>query len=203
MEIYEDMEQGSPEWYEARLGSIGGSSIAAVCAKGKGKMRMNLMFQLAGELLSGQKAENYTNKYMERGLEFEPQARDLYAETTGHEVRQVGLIQRRPFVHYSPDGIVVYGKWRGLLEIKTNIPSVFCRTVASDEVPPEYIKQIQWGLACGYDWCDYVAYCPEIRIRPYWVKRVHRDDKLIEEMDREADSFLADMLKIIKTVRGG
>jgi len=100
------MEQGSPEWFEARLGSIGGSSIAAATAGGKGKVRKDLMYRLIGEILSGQKYEGYKNAYMERGNELEPYARALYEEITGQTVKQVGLIRRAPFKHYSPDGVI-------------------------------------------------------------------------------------------------
>ena len=44
-----DMPQGSDEWFAERIGSIGGSSIASVVAKGEGKMRKSLMYRLAGE----------------------------------------------------------------------------------------------------------------------------------------------------------
>ena len=86
-----DCEQGSTEWFEARLGSIGGSSISSVVAGGQGKMRKSLMYRLAGEILSGEKYESYSNSHMERGLEQESDARDYYEFITGNEVTQVGL----------------------------------------------------------------------------------------------------------------
>ena len=88
-----DCEQGSPKWFEARLGSIGGSSIASVVAKGQGKMRKNLLYRLAGEILSGQKYESYQNDHMLRGIEQEVDARAEYEFITGNEVKQVGLIK--------------------------------------------------------------------------------------------------------------
>ena len=88
-----DCEQGSQEWFDARLGSIGGSSIASVVAKGQGKMRKNLLYRLAGEILSGEKYESYTNDNMQRGIELEDKARREYEFATGKEVKQVGLIK--------------------------------------------------------------------------------------------------------------
>ena len=199
MEIFNDIEQGTESWFKLRLGSIGGSSIAAVCAKGKGQMRTNLLYRLAGEILSGQPYDSYKNKWMDRGTELEPEARDYYSAVTGNAVEQVGLIKRAPFKHYSPDGLV--GE-PGILEIKCVIPSVHIKTVIEDRVPPEHEKQIQWGLACDRQWCDFVSHCPEVRQRPIFIKRMARDNKAIAELDAEADQFLVDLNKIVKGVLG-
>ena len=189
-------EQGSPEWFDLRLGSIGGSSIAAVCSKGQG--RKTLMYRMAGEILSGQPYNSYQNEHMRRGLEREPEARDLYSETKSVEVTQVGLIQRRPFIHHSPDGLVGDD---GMIEIKCVIPSVHVETIVTGRVPAAYRKQVQWGLACKRQYCDFVSYCPEIKSRPLYIIRVERDDTLIKEMDEAADLFLREMLTIIKRVK--
>ena len=61
-EIIRGIEQGSIEWHSLRLGSVGGSSLNAVLAKGQGKMRQALLYQLAAEILSGEKTETYTNQ---------------------------------------------------------------------------------------------------------------------------------------------
>jgi len=88
-----DCDQLSDEWFKARIGSIGGSSIASVVAGGQGKMRKTLMYRLAGEILSGQKYEGYTNPHMERGIEQEAEARAMYEFMTGKEVKNVGLVK--------------------------------------------------------------------------------------------------------------
>ena len=80
MEIL-DCAQNSEEWYQARLGSIGGSSIPKILAKKRGnsesKMRQDLRYQMAAEILTGTREESYSNKYMERGHKYEPEARAL------------------------------------------------------------------------------------------------------------------------------
>jgi hypothetical protein len=92
MEII-DIPQGSDEWFTQRLGSIGGSSIASVVAGGQGKTRKTLMYRLIGEILSGVKYDGYQNADMIRGLEQEPDARNLYEFITGNEVKEVGLVK--------------------------------------------------------------------------------------------------------------
>ena len=92
MEII-DCPQLSDEWMKHRIGSIGGSSISSVMAGGQGKTRKKLLYQLAGEILSGEKYEGYSNHHMERGIIQEADARTLYEFMTGNEVEQVGLIK--------------------------------------------------------------------------------------------------------------
>ena len=93
MIIIDDIEQGTDAWFTARTGSIGGSSIASVVAGGQGKMRKQLMCRLIGEILSGVKYEGYSNADMQRGIEQEPDARNMYEFITGNEVKQIGLVK--------------------------------------------------------------------------------------------------------------
>jgi len=194
-----ECEQGTDEWFEARIGSIGGSSIAAVVAKGQGKMRKNLLYRLAGEILSGEKYESYSNAHMERGIEQEAEARDMYEFITGNEVKQVGLVKESGHKHFSPDGLVADD---GVLEIKCVIPSVHVETIISDKVPAAYRKQCQWGMfVCESDWCDFVSYSPSVIDRPIWIKRVYRDEKLIEELNGGADKFIEELSAIVDKIK--
>jgi putative phage-type endonuclease len=194
-------EQGSQAWFDARLGSIGGSSISSVVAGGQGKMRKSLMYRLAGEILSGVKYESYSNAHMERGTEQEADARIEYQMTMNNRVDQVGLIKAGEHKHESPDGLV---DPIGKIEIKCVIPSVQVETILSDRVPAAYRKQCQWGLfICEREWCDFVSYSPLVVDRPIWIKRVSRDEKLITELDEGADKFIEEMLAIVEKIKGG
>lgn len=197
MEIIE-CEQGSPEWFKHRLGSIGGSSISSVMAKGQGKMRKNLMYRLAGEILSGQNYEGYSNAHMERGLELEDEARNVYSAVSGNEVRQVGLAVRDKYRHYSPDGLIN----NGIIEVKCTIPSVHIDIIIQNEIPPEYRKQCQWGLSiCEVEEIDFISYSPTVIDKPIWIISRPKDQKLIKEMHEEASKFLFEMAMLIKKVK--
>jgi len=198
MQIFK-MQQGDDDWFAERIGSIGGSSIASVVAKGEGKTRKNLMYRLAGEILSDVKYEGYKNEHMDRGIEQESDARKRYELVTGNEVVQVGLIKLTDHKHESPDGLVGND---GKIEIKCVIPSVQVETIISDRVPAAYRKQIQWGLfICERQWCDFVSYSPLVTPRPMWIRRVHRDEKLIKELDEGADKFIKEMLEILAIIK--
>ena len=191
-----DCEQLSEEWMKARIGSIGGSSIASVVAGGQGKMRKTLMYRLAGEVLSGEKYAGYKNAYMEGGIEHEEEARNLYSLISGYEVVQTGLYKPDDHKHYSPDGEI---EPDGLLELKYQIPSIHVEQVVSDKVPGNYLKQIQWGLfVCEKKWCDYCSYSPLVIDKPIWIKRVVRDEKLIKILNDGADKFIEELMDMIR-----
>jgi putative phage-type endonuclease len=201
MEIIKEWEQLSPEWFAAKIGTIGGSSIAQATAKGKGKSRTTLLYRRVGEILSGEKYEGYFNDDMQRGIDLEPEARNLYSFITGIEVEQVALVLTdNPHKLCSPDGLV---DPNGSIEVKCVIPSVHAETIDKNKVPPQYKKQIQWGLSiCEREWCDFISYCPQIVEKSIFIKRVERDEELIKELHNGADSFIEDMLKIVEKIRG-
>jgi hypothetical protein len=196
-------DQLSDEWFEARIGSIGGSGIASVVAKGQGKMRKNLLYRLAGEILSGVKYESYSNADMERGIEQEQAARDMYTFVTGNVCEQVGLVKKTAHKHYSPDALLGLSDIDGVLEVKCTIPSVHIETIVKDEIPAEYRKQCQWGLfICDCDFVEFVSYSPLIIDKPILIIRRGRDAKLIAELDEGADKFITEMLELVERIKG-
>jgi len=90
------IEQGTPEWYQARLGKITASRVADVMdrtAKGQpGAKRTAYMRSLLAERLTGQMVENYVNMAMEHGIETEPAAVDAYERATAQFVEQAGFV---------------------------------------------------------------------------------------------------------------
>jgi len=59
-------------------------------------------------------------------------------------------------------------------------------------VPTKYIPQMQFQLACtGRAWCDFVSFNNELPEHlQLFVKRVHRDDEYIANMEKEVTYFL-------------
>ncbi len=118
MQIF-DMEQGEEEWLRARMGIPTSSKFATVMAKGEGKIRAEYMRRLAGEVLTGEPSETFTNSHMERGRMMEDEARELYAFVEAADIRRVGFI-RNGSKGCSPDSLV--GE-NGGLEIKVPFPT--------------------------------------------------------------------------------
>jgi len=191
--------QGSPEWFTARIGSIGGSSIASVVAGGQGKMRKSLFYRLAGEILSGVKYEGYKNADMDRGIEQEVDARNVYAMEKEIEIEQVGLIKESEFKHYSPDGLLGF---IAMIEIKCTIPSVHVETIDTGKIDGGYLKQIQWGLyVCQREWCDFISWSPLVTDYPIWIRRVERDEKLIKELNDGAEKFIDELKSLVLRIK--
>jgi putative phage-type endonuclease len=190
--------QGSPEWRAMRLGRVTASRVSEVCAKtksgGYGSGRANLMAELLVERLTGVPTETYVNAAMAWGTTQEPNARAAYVFMTDNDVTQVAFIEH-PTIEWcgaSPDGLVGDD---GMLEIKCPNTATHIETLIEQKIPLKYIQQMQWQLACsGRQWVDYCSYdcrCPEHL--ELFIKRVHRDNAMIAEMESEVRSFLREL----------
>lgn len=192
-----DVVQGSPEWFAARLGKVTASKVADVVAKtktGPSASRATYMGQLIAERLTGTPAETFSNGAMQWGTEKEPDARRAYAFRKDAAVSEIGFVDHPSVLMSgaSPDGLIGLD---GLVEIKCPNTSTHIDTLLSGSVPGKYVTQMQWQLACTErDWCDFVSYDPrlpeEMRV---FVRRVNRDDALIAELEREVSAFLAEL----------
>ena len=193
------IEQGSPEWFAQRCGKATASKIADIIAttkSGPSASRKNYLAQLVAERLTQTVAESYSNAAMQWGTEKEPEARAAYAflYADGVDVDPAEFVTH-PSIEMagaSPDGLVGAD---GLVEIKCPNTATHIETLLGGKVDSKYITQIQWQLACtGRAWCDFVSYDPRMPEHlAIWVKRVPRDDAMIEELESAVRVFLAEV----------
>ena len=150
-----ECDQGSPEWFAARLGLPTDSEFKKVLAQSKElRMRTGYMRKLAGEILTGLPAEHYTNSHMDRGHVQEAEALELYCFVTEAEPQHVGFI-RNGDTGCSPDALL---GWDGAVEIKSALPHIMVEIICADKFPTEHEAQVQGGLwIMERDWCDLVA----------------------------------------------
>lgn len=191
------IDQRSPEWFAQRNGKVTASRVSDVIAKtktGYSASRENYMAQLVVERITGQVAESYTNASMQWGTDQEPFARAAYEAAQGVMVEEVGFIPHPtiPMSGASPDGLV--GD-EGCVEIKCPNTAQMIDALLTQSVPHKYLVQIQWQLACtGRAWADYVVFDPRMpKKAQLFVKRVERDQKLIDELESEVKKFLAEV----------
>lgn len=179
MQIHKDIEQGSKEWLDLRLGLITCSEIKAIRSDGAGAQ--TYVNNLAYERITGESSSIFEgNKWTERGHEIEEIARDLYQSKTGLTVEQVSFIKNLGF-GYSPDGVVKDGGFRGAIEIKSKQPKDQIAILRSNEIPKDHIDQLHGGLLCGeLYFIDFVSYCENL---PIFIKRMYRKD-CIEQLDK-------------------
>lgn len=200
------MEQGTPEWFAARLGKVTASRVADIIAStksGYSTSRKNYMTELICERLTGLKTEGYTNAAMQRGTELEPIARSVYEMKYGVIVQEVGLVDHPtiPMCAASPDGLT--GDV-GLIEIKCPNPATHIETLISGEFNNRYYTQMQWQLACTQrSWCDFVSFCPELTDDlQLFVKQIPRDDGYIGYLEEEVVKFLKELDVMINKLKG-
>lgn len=189
-------DQGTPEWYQARLGIPTASEFSTVMAKGQGKTRATYMRKLAGEIITGQPTESYSNAHMERGKEMEAEARAAYEFLTDNIVEEVGFV-RTDVAGCSPDGLVGDD---GGVEIKTKLPHLLIECLERGTLPPEHRAQVQGSLwITGRAWWDFVAYWPGM---PTFTCRVEPDVEYIAAMAADIEAFNADLADLVLRIRG-
>lgn len=196
MQIITDIEQGTDEWHQLRLGVPTASRFKDILAGGKGITRNNYMMQLAAEIITGKREESYTNSSMQWGTETEPQARAFYEFSNGLSVTQVAFI-KHDFINvgYSPDGIIS----NGLIEIKCPKTTTQIETVLSGKMPIEHKPQVQGGLwLAEKEWLDFISFDPRIRTeKSYFEVRIFRDEEYIKTLEKEVIKFNDELMEIV------
>jgi putative phage-type endonuclease len=192
--MIEMMEQGTDDWFAARLGKVTASRVADLMAKtkvGYAATRDNYMAQLVVERLTNTRAESYSNSAMQWGTDQEPFARAAYEAAQGVLVEEVGFVPhpRIEWAGASPDGLV--GLF-GMCEIKCPNTATMIDTLLTEKVPAKYFGQMQMQMACtDRAWCDYVVFDPRMPAKAQlFIKRVERDEAFIAEMEAEINKFL-------------
>ena len=216
IKIYDQLDQGSPEWLQARCGLLTASEMKLIVTPtmkvaNNDKTRSHI-YQLLFQRLTGFVEPQYISDAMLRGQEDEVYARAAYAEHFA-PVTEVGFItsDRWGFtIGYSPDGLVGDD---GLIEVKSRAGKYQVQTIATDEVPDEYMIQLQTGLlVTGRKWIDFISYSAGL---PMFVKRVEPDLLMQGAIVAAATAFeaklaaeetqyratLAKMPKVIETER--
>lgn len=187
---YHDIEQGSDEWLAVRRGILTASEMRLIMTPtlrpaSNDKERAH-MFELLGQRITGYTEPHYISDDMLRGHEDEIEARIRYAEHFA-PVTECGFVTNDDHgvvIGYSPDGLVGDD---GLIECKSRRQKFQIETILADEVPAEYLLQIQTGLlVTGRKWLDFVSYCGGM---PMFVKRVWPCPEIQQAIIAAASAF--------------
>lgn len=201
LEIFTELEQGSPEWLAARCGIPTASVIGQLITPSTVKVAKNdysrgLTATLVAERITGHVEPMQVSQAMMRGTLDEPYARDAYSEHHAPAI-EIGFMVNdfgRYKIGYSPDGLVGDD---GLIEIKSRAQKKHLQTILADEVPLENMAQIQTGLlVSGRDWLDYVSFCSGM---PLWTMRVLPDERWHDAITDAVLTFEANAAEMLAT----
>lgn len=207
-----ELEQGTQEWKDARLGNITASRMHDVMTKpnrrgqGESSARRNYKAQLVCEILTGKlsKEDQIETWWMKRGKELEGDARSEYELRNGVMVQTGGFFKHPTIPRYgcSPDGLV--GDV-GLLQIKCFSRANHIECITSG-IPGECRDQMISELSVFPDreWNDFASYHPEFPDdMKLFVKRIYRKDVLpeIEKMEAAAIELNAEVDAILLSLK--
>lgn len=220
------IEQRTTEWKQQRLGYFTGSCIGKLMTGTRsdksafGDSAMSYIYSVASERNLNEKViadETIWQMYDEQvsawskaiqfGIDWEPEARKMYAKVTGNKVIETGSVEHPTiqFLSASPDGIIeTEDGEQGVLEIKCPIPSVFmeyCDTVFDNaslkKTKSEYFYQTQTEMfVTGASFCDFVVFNPFMKNRMHIV-RITPDNgvfEAIKERVEKANNIIASIL---------
>jgi exodeoxyribonuclease (lambda-induced) len=196
-----ECRQGTAEWLQARAGAITASRFADAISKltrasgdkkagdwsgVSDRYAADIAIERISEIPYGEPPKSWL---LDRGHELEDRARIAYEARTGFLVEETGVLltDDRKF-GYSTDGMPE----DGLIEIKCPIDSIKIATMWKTGDVSEYIHQMQGGMwITGRNWCDFIMYVPDLAAvgKDLFVKRIHRDDKFIDEMVEQLLAF--------------
>lgn len=187
------MQQGTPEWLEARLGMPTASNFHRIITptgapSSQATGYMNAL--LAERLIGAPCMSDELTQWMERGIKLENEARRWYEFRNGLDVQRVGFcVTDSQHAGASPDSLVGED---GLLEIKVPRASTHVGYLR-ERIATAYRPQLQGQLwVTGRKWVDFVSYCPGMPAGLKAVQvRVVRDGEFIAKLGSAVDEFCA------------
>jgi hypothetical protein len=190
--------QGSDEWLAMRCGLLTASEMARIITPSTLKLAGNdkavaHMWELLAQRVTNFVEPQYVSDDMLRGQVDEIDARALYAKHYA-PVEECGFVTcdfDGVTVGYSPDGLVGAD---GLIECKSRRQRFQVATIATWEVPPEYMLQVQTGLLVTQrQWLDFVSYSGGL---PMAVIRAYPDAKTHAAIIEAARRFESQMTEL-------
>ncbi len=192
MKIYKEIIQGSPEWFEIRVGKVTASHAQAIGNNGKGLE--NYILEVVAEMFSSSERERYSNEHTERGSELEPIARAMYELQNDVEVEEIGFAEYNDFVGCSPDGLV--GK-DGMIEIKCPDDKTYFNLLINEKIDSAYIWQCQMNmLILERKWCDLVFYNPNFE-KSMKIFRLEPDKEMFSKLKEGFEKAEAEITRLV------
>lgn len=172
--------QGTAEWHALRKTKVTATDARVIAGVDPWKNILDVYQDKISTILP----TSVKNFAMQRGLDLETEALDLFEKITDYAMYpKVILHPTIDFMMASLDGIEVSGK--AIVEIKC--PGKVDHECALDgEVPAKYIPQLMHQMECsGLKKAYYFSYA----VTSYKVLEVHFDEKYVENLLKEEKEF--------------
>lgn len=206
---------GTDAWKEARRGRITASRFGHVMTEPKTKAAKEAgllsetatgyMLELIASAITGEDRVGGQSAAMERGVDKESDAIDIYASTKFCTVEPGRLLLRSEgLVAATPDGFIEEDpEGPGLLEVKCPESRTHLKTWFSLQLPEEYVEQVHGQMwVAGRAWCDFVSFDDRFPAPMRLVViRVYRDEDLIQAMSTKVGAFEALVAEKLASVR--
>jgi putative phage-type endonuclease len=191
------VEQNSDEWFALRRGKFTASTFKDLFMDENTRGYKNAIYKVAFERLTNTSPESFTNEYIQRGTELEPEARAWYEFEKNVEVIKAGFFEYNDWIGASPDGLVGDS---GLIEIKCPKFSTMMDYLIKKELPKTHFHQVHGQLLItDRQWCDFIAYHPSL---PKFVLRVEREKKIDDEILDKLFKAIKEVEQIITKLKG-
>jgi hypothetical protein len=179
--IIVDCEQGTEEWFQARMGVPSASNFSRICTTtGKWSAQADSYInELAAEVITGKRSNGFVSDAMLRGVELEEQARKNFAfmyDYDSYDLYEIGFcINEDLGVGCSPDALI---RDNSGLEIKCPLAHNHLAYLRDGVLPTKYIQQVQGSLlVTDRDVWNFYSYHPDFGEQ--LMVEVHRDEEFI------------------------
>lgn len=191
-----EVEQGTPEWMDLRIGKITASKVKAILnidgkLKAKGPLQTALSKVLAEIETGFSNDSDFMSDAMEWGVEHEFEVIDKYKTDM---FAPIGFATNSKFKYLgcSPD-MVFYGenaKFEKGIEIKCPNSATHIKWHLDNKIPNEHLHQVLiYFLIFELEKMSFVSYDPRNNKRPYFEKTILKKD-IQPLLDQTEESIL-------------
>lgn len=155
--------------------------------------------RVAIESFTKRPVETFQNEWMDRGVELEMEAREMYEMQRFCDVDNGGFMSMDRF-GASSDGLV--GEF-GMIEIKSVKFNTHFERLRLGGVDNKYYWQMLGNLwVYGRTWCDFVSYCPDFpESKQLYVCRVEYNNEEAKRLILRLSEFIKEVDKNIKILQ--
>jgi hypothetical protein len=214
MKIHKNIEQGTQQWHELRLGRITGSQVHKFLSPKTFQVTKACKEENIYDLIGKARVDYDENDKLEfgkiptfvseRGYAGEVEVRAWYQETKLDVIESVSFIESDcGNFGFSPDGVVK----NGFIEVKTVNSAFIMKAWHHGNVEsylydkkPDYWLQILLGFFINpeFEFCDFIMYCGSLRETKerFFIQRFERPADMLKEFEKG----LMDVIKLKQTI---